>query len=171
MSNQTENLDAATTEYTVSGLNVNDLADISIIALGDAPCGNSEAGTADCTAQNCPDITTTIDDLNTTFCETETAVALVGTPTGGTFTINGTENTQFDPLALGVGDYEVIYSYADENNCQYSTLQNVQVLPQPIADFSLSSETICIGESIDFTFIGTASTCLLYTSPSPRDFG
>ncbi|MGB1206192.1 MAG: PKD domain-containing protein, partial [Chitinophagales bacterium] len=69
LTNQTETLDAATTEYTVSGLNVNELADISVIALGDAPCGNSEAGIADCTAQNCPTIELEILDLNEEYCE------------------------------------------------------------------------------------------------------
>ncbi|MDT0648502.1 hypothetical protein RM545_17575, partial [Zunongwangia sp. F260] len=75
------------------------------------------------------------------------ATLLVGdTTTGGTFTVDGTTATTFDPATMGVGTYEVTYTVnGDELECvtgMDSTTFEIEVtdevseaVVQDIADF------------------------------------
>jgi hypothetical protein len=51
-----------------------------------------------------------------------------GAPAGGTYSINGTPATTFDPSA-GVGTYVITYSYTDANGCSASVNRNLIVDP------------------------------------------
>ena len=142
------------TSHTESGLNVNDEVTITVVALGNPPCGNSEAGTAICTAKDCPP-TDLIIDIDEVYCETEGIITLVATPSGGTFTINGNPATDFNPSDLGAGTHTIAYQYTNADDCVYDAETTVTIDGQPVADISLSDENICIGDAIDLSFIGT----------------
>jgi gliding motility-associated-like protein len=85
--------------------------------------------------------TLAITGLNNTYCETNPIIPLVGTPTGGTFTINGTTATQFNPATLGVGTYTVVYDLG--NGCSAPATQVVQVTPKPVLSFTGLNTQYC----------------------------
>lgn len=60
-------------------------------------------------------------------------VALSGTPTGGTFTVNGQTITAFNPADYTVGDYTIFYNTTDPNNpeCLAQSSDTITVLPLP----------------------------------------
>jgi uncharacterized repeat protein (TIGR01451 family)/gliding motility-associated-like protein len=67
------------------------------------------------------------------ICEDATAFALTGgSPAGGTYFIDGTEASTFDPAAEGAGTYEISYVYTDENGCTESASTNVTVNALPV---------------------------------------
>lgn len=67
--------------------------------------------------------------LNTQYYSTDAAVALAGTPSGGTFTGTGVTANSFDPAAAGVGGpYTITYSYTDVNGCEGTSTSDVTVL-------------------------------------------
>ena len=119
------------TSYQITGLSANDPVDITVTAMGGAPCGNSAPASTTCFAQDCPDVTVTIDNLDAAYCNDETAFTLTGSPSGGTFTINGQTVLVFD-AALYTGTTVVAYEYTDASNgCMYQATQTVQVSPAP----------------------------------------
>lgn len=44
-----------------------------------------------------------------TYTTTDAAITLAGSPSGGSFTVNGASATTFDPAALGAGSHTVVY--------------------------------------------------------------
>lgn len=146
---------STTTDYAVSGLSEGDVVSISVIAVGGAPCGNSLAGTAECTAQDCPAILVSIDNVNFAYCATTAAFALQATPAGGTFSINGTNVTELDPSAWPIGNIDIDYNYTDPaNGCAYNTQVTTMIIsanPAPAVICSGSTTT-----SVSFEWGGIA---------------
>src|SRR5690554_4986430 len=62
-----------------------------------------------------------------TACTNHSAIALGGTPAGGTFSGNGVSNNEFDPATAGVGTHTVTYTYADGNGCENTATLTVTV--------------------------------------------
>ncbi|MBK6890339.1 MAG: gliding motility-associated C-terminal domain-containing protein [Sphingobacteriales bacterium] len=149
---KTENVALGSETYAVTGLTPGNVVNISIIALGPPPCGNSAPGTATCIAQDCPTITPTITLPKTTYCSNEAAVNIVLNPVGGTLTGNGVVAGMFDPAIAGPGVHTLDYNYTDiATGCSYAANINITVTEQPSAAFTTNATTICIGESITFT--------------------
>lgn len=116
----------------IAGLAVDDVVDISVVAVGSAPCGNSAPGTGQCTAQSCVDNPPTIDNLDLEYCITQTGILLTGTPTGGTFSIAGTQITGlFNPADYSAGSYTITYSYIDSDGCTQSISAPTTIIDQP----------------------------------------
>ncbi|MFY7826577.1 MAG: cellulose binding domain-containing protein [Flectobacillus sp.] len=67
-----------------------------------------------------------INNLSNFYCKNAPSVTLSGTPSGGTFTVDGNSVSVFDPSALSAGVHNVIYALADGENSD--TLQ-VEVGP------------------------------------------
>jgi hypothetical protein len=59
------------------------------------------------------------------LCAGGNAIALVGTPLGGTFTGTNVSSNQFSPVAAGT--YVVTYNYTDGNGCSNSALATIIV--------------------------------------------
>ncbi|MDI9874084.1 cellulose binding domain-containing protein [Flectobacillus rivi] len=57
-----------------------------------------------------------ITNLSSFYCKNAPAVTLTGTPTGGTFTVDGSPVSVFDPASLSSGMHTVIYALADGEN-------------------------------------------------------
>lgn len=69
----------------------------------------------------------TIQNLATQYCSQASPITLTGTPAGGTFTINGTPATSFNPATLGVGTHVVVYTLNNSNGCVSTATQNVTI--------------------------------------------
>ncbi|UHG93465.1 cellulose binding domain-containing protein [Spirosoma oryzicola] len=74
-----------------------------------------------------------ITGLASAYCQDATAVPLVplGSPEGGSFTIDASAATVFNPATLAVGSHTVTYSYTDGNSCTNTVTQNVTVKEVP----------------------------------------
>lgn len=164
----TDNLAAGTTSYTVSPLTPGQSVEITVIATGDAPCGDSEADTQTCVAQDCVPANPQITGLNSEYCDDcGSPITLTATPSGGTFTIDGdpTPVTTFDPCGLS-GTFTINYEYV-QGECTETTSEQVTVNTRPTADISVSATEICLDGSIDISFAGTAGANANYN----WDFG
>ncbi len=164
----TDNVATGTTSYTVSPLTPGQSIELTIIALGDAPCGDSEADSQTCVAQNCPTVNPVITNLDAEYCDDcGSPITLTATPAGGTFTIGAdpTPVTEFDPCGL-LGTFTINYDYT-EGACDYNTSQQVTVNTRPEAAIGLSITEVCVGDPVDISFTGNAGANANYT----WDFG
>jgi hypothetical protein len=89
-------------------------------------------------ANNCLDIdsvtvsvnplpTVSITGLAATYCDDTSGVVLQGSPTGGTFSGAGISGTIFDPSSISGGNYDIVYTYTDNNSCTNSVTANTTV--------------------------------------------
>ena len=135
---------------------------------------------------------------DTDFCVDEVMYTLTeGSPVGGVYTLNGVTITDFDPSAAGVGTHTLTYTYTTTNGCVDIATEDVTVYDLPVVTFTPTISEVCESDPIfnldgfapaGGTFSGTVVngnqldpsqliaqsntiiyTCLLYTSPSPRD--
>ncbi|UTW63757.1 T9SS type A sorting domain-containing protein [bacterium SCSIO 12741] len=68
------------------------------------------------------------------FCSNDSPITLSGgTPTGGTYLLNGFTVTTFDPTTAGVGNYTLEYQYTDANGCKNSDMKTIVVNAHPTA--------------------------------------
>jgi len=156
--------------YLVSGLAVNDVVDLSVIAVGAAPCGNSAAGFGQCSAQDCPPITPNISIAQTVFCSTDAPATLNATPVGGSFAGTGVVGNIFNPKLAAAGTHTITYTYTDAGTgCPYSTTIDLTVNQTPNANFLLSTSNLCADgiSLLTIDFIGTAGANAIFT----WDFG
>jgi len=65
--------------------------------------------------------------LDSTICELDAALTLVGTPAGGTFTGTGINGNIFDPAVAGNGTYDISYTYTNAGGCDTTVNQTIVV--------------------------------------------
>jgi hypothetical protein len=71
------------------------------------------------------------------LCANANAVQLSGgSPAGGSYTVNGTPATSFDPSQTGSGQQTVVYSYTDGNGCSNTATQSATVNAVPSVNLS-----------------------------------
>ncbi|PCH74325.1 MAG: hypothetical protein COB98_10170, partial [Flavobacteriaceae bacterium] len=80
------------------------------------------------------------------LCIDASAVTLVATPVGGTFTGTGVAGGDFDPTTAGAGTHTVTYEYIDENTCKNSATIEIVVDPLPVIVMT-SVSALCIDAS------------------------
>src|SRR5437868_4240611 len=80
------------------------------------------------------------------MCISASAVALNGTPAGGTFTGVGVVGNNFDPSVSGAGTFVITYTYTDANGCTNSDNTSVTVNPLPVVTISPLA-AMCISAS------------------------
>jgi gliding motility-associated-like protein len=95
-------------------------------------------------ANGCSNSTTTTITVNalpvvnagtyTPVCINAAAVALNGTPVGGTFSGPGVTGTNFNPATAGAGTHTITYNYADANGCSNSTTTSITVNALPVVN-------------------------------------
>lgn len=74
-----------------------------------------------------PDVTLPVYPV---YCQGDDPVALFGgMPEGGTYFIDGTATTVFDPVEPGI--YELIYQFTDQNGCSNSAIEQIVVNQLP----------------------------------------
>ncbi|NNK89341.1 MAG: hypothetical protein HKO89_01925, partial [Saprospiraceae bacterium] len=145
------------TELSVmfDGLSVNDIVEISIIANGPPPCGDSNPASIQCQALDCPDPLwefTFFSDTSYCLNNPVDVFDFVVTGPDGTasYTGDGVSPTgTFDPAGVGIGVHTVTMTYTYQNgDCMRSRSIDVEVFPTPSVEFSVSDNEICLGESI-----------------------
>jgi hypothetical protein len=71
-----------------------------------------------------------------------------GLPEGGVYFVGGVEATTFNPEVAG--EYDLMYTYTDENGCTNSALGTILVNPLPVAECP-EFDAVCAGsDMIDF---------------------
>lgn len=75
-----------------------------------------------------------IGGVNSSYCSNGTTDTLIGFPSGGVFNGPGMSGNVFDPSVAGVGNHNIVYSYANAYGCQTNTTAVVTVNPIPAAD-------------------------------------
>jgi gliding motility-associated-like protein len=83
----------------------------------------------------------------TAVCSDVSTVALVGTPSGGTFTGTGVTGTNF---ATSAGTQNVTYNYTDANGCAGSNVSTIIVNPLPAVDAG-ANQSVCLGTQVTLT--------------------
>ncbi|WP_242927046.1 PKD domain-containing protein [Pontibacter vulgaris] len=92
-------------------------------------CSNSATSTITVTAE--PTVTLA---AFSPVCVDAPAFALSGgSPAGGSYTVNGTAATQFNPATAGVGTHTIVYSYS-LNGCTKTATRSIVVNPLPTAN-------------------------------------
>ena len=155
-------------DHTISGLTPGDVVNIAVEPIGAGLCGNGSAGSASCTAQDCPALNFEITGLDGTYCVDEAAVNMGATPDGGgAFLGTGVTGNTFDPAVAGTGSHTITYEFTDAAGCPYSATFDVTVLDLPSASFTTDITELCAGETATITFDGTAGAGAVYN----WDFG
>ncbi len=73
-----------------------------------------------------------------------------GAPTGGTYTLNGTPITTFNPATAGAGTYHILYTFTDANGCTASDAKDLLV-QSLITPNLLGNASACLGVTESFT--------------------
>jgi len=74
--------------------------------------------------------------ISASICENGFPRSLTGTPSGGSFSGSGIFNSTFYPDSVSPGNYELVYSYTDNNSCSSADTQNVTVRAKPNVSIS-----------------------------------
>ncbi len=114
--------------------------------------GCSNSTTEDITVHALPTVSVTLPD--TDVCVSETSVSFSGgSPTGGSYSFNGTTITTFDPSTAGVGTHTITYTYTDGNGCENTATDEIVVRALPSVSFNLPATQACVQLS-SFTLSG-----------------
>jgi gliding motility-associated-like protein len=90
-----------------------------------------------------PPPTLAFSNLNEGYCIETPSFKLSAIPSGGIFRINNQVAQEFAPQKLGIGTHRVTYAYLDENGCQNSIQQLVEVVAKPSIMIITDSIFLC----------------------------
>ncbi len=68
-----------------------------------------------------------------------------GLPAGGSYYVNGTLATTFNPTTYGAGTYSVVYMYQDANGCSGQASRSITVYGAPVVSLAQFANTFCLG--------------------------
>ncbi|MCF8465744.1 MAG: T9SS type A sorting domain-containing protein [Flavobacteriales bacterium] len=140
--------------FTGSGISVNQFT-ASVANIGNHPITYSYTDPFGCSSSQqqvvavnaLPVVTFT--GLSAAYCADASNAQLVGTPSGGTFSGTGIVGNAFSPVAAGVGQHTIVYTYTDGNGCTNTHTQQVTVNAVPVPVITPSgSSAICAGTNI-----------------------
>lgn len=87
--------------------------------------------------------TLSFDNLQNNYCQDTDDIILSASPSGGSFTVNGTPTTSFSSTTLGIGTHTVLYTYTDPSNCcKFRLSQEVEVelcCEEPVPNLSFTN--------------------------------
>lgn len=168
-------VDAATTTFLIDGLSPETIVSISVIALNNGPCGNSNPGLGACETAPCPGGSVEAITPNTELClDGEEEAFLLeaelnqGTPSGpfvwsGTGVVdNGDGTFSFDPVGLAAGEYPLTVNYLGEANCTSVDNITVTLFDQPSSNFTVSNNVICADTETTVGLIGAVTPDATY---------
>lgn len=143
-----------TTQTTLEVVDIfpDNVVEITVIALGSQPCGNSEPANGSCSALPCPDVSIIIDGMAPQYCSNEDAVQLMALPAGGVFSGEGINGAEFSPSTAGLGPNTILYTYTDPANmCVYvDSVQTTVFAPIPDPVISCGPATT---QSVSFSWL------------------
>ena len=85
-------------------------------------------------------------NLNPSYCAADPCITLIGSPSGGTFSIDGVTSAVFCPSQLSVGQHVVVYS-GQLNGCPYSLSTLVNIIPNPNAQITGLPTSFCTADN------------------------
>ncbi|MTB53277.1 gliding motility-associated C-terminal domain-containing protein [Lewinella sp. W8] len=142
---------------------------VTVRALGDGPCGDSEPTPFTCETAPCPGGRAQAVTADTDICLDGTEVAFLleanlteGMPTGpftwsGTGVVdNGDGTFSFNPVGLSAGEYLSVVSYLGRGNCTSTDTVRTNLFDLPVVGFNTTPATVCVGESFNVLFNGSA---------------
>ena len=103
----------------------------------------------------------TLDIVPAVCSSVTTASALVGSPTGGTFS-GAVSTASFTPSVLGIGQHTVTYSYSNANSCVNTATQTITI--NDCSAPKVSSITITPSLTVNVNATGTVSVLQLLPS-------
>ncbi|MEL6274418.1 MAG: hypothetical protein AAFU03_04800, partial [Bacteroidota bacterium] len=154
-----------TTGFIVDGLLPGDSVTIAVLPLGPPPCGNGPLDTLTCFALPCPTITVDLSTIPVSVCldENTPQIALEAIINGGsginpdtTWSGPGVVDNVFDPRLAGVGRHTIQLLYNELGPCEVSESHIIEVFAIPTADFNVSTNDICLGDTVEVVYIGNA---------------
>lgn len=98
--------------------------------------------------------------LDSAYCIDSPDELLSGFPEGGIFSGTGISGDVFSPGSAGPGVYNILYTYADSNNCSNSVLKPVAVNDILLVGFS----------GLDSSYCGNHNSVILLGTPSGGTF-
>ena len=155
-----------TTQNTleVTGIFPEDIVQITVIALGSQPCGESEPATGECSALPCPDQPINISGLDAEYCEDGTAATLSATPLGGTFSGPGMTGDVFNPADAGPGVHTIYYNYTNpQNMCDYVDSVSTEVFEPLATPVITCGDATTQSVSFSWTDVGVATYEVTYS--------
>jgi hypothetical protein len=86
--------------------------------------------------------------LANAYCANETGSALVGVPSGGTYSGVGINGSNFDPSVNGAGSVAITYHFTDAMNCTDSTTLSTTINPVYTPVFTGLDSSYCVNDTI-----------------------
>jgi len=134
----------------------------SIWSVGTAPCANSDTIVLTCNSRLCKPATITLVDPGT-LCSNDSPVQLQVTvpELTGSYSVTWSgpglidPTGRFDPAQAPSGNVAILVE-VEQDGCMYSASFDIDVQPQPTADFDVVG-TPCTDELLDVIFTGSAS--------------
>jgi len=158
-------------EFVVTGLALGQSVTIVVEAVIPGPCGNISSAEHTCTAEDCGDLPTITIQSIPPICLPGTPITLdeslvtvdpVVAGSTGSFTVNGTPATTFDPVALGPGTHTITYLLTwDNGRCSQSGTTRVVVNETPLSDFTVGPDG-CVQDPVTVNYTG-GTTGATYT--------
>lgn len=157
--------------FTVDNLSPGEEVTIEVTAMSNNSCPDVST-TFSCSSQDCPIVDVEIeavDDicLDTMISMLDTLELMLTDATDGDTLWSGPGIVDcllgvFDPMEADTGLHEIVVLYT-EGDCTYSDTIEIAVFSIPTADFTLSDDNICIGDTIMVDYVGTADTMATFS--------
>jgi hypothetical protein len=82
------------------------------------------------------------------ICDNEASFTLTGgSPSGGSYKVNGVTSTSFDPASVGAGTQTITYVFTTSAGCTDSSSQSITVHAQPVVTLG-SLADVCLNDPI-----------------------
>lgn len=149
----------------IDDLNNNDKVKVTVISSN--PCAETTEATSyicTVTVYDLPDIALT--PITTKYTDEKAFVLNQGSPTGGTYYINGKAATLFNPKGNNVGSYTLRYEYTNNNGCTSTAETDFVLKEREMVTISVFSNNENLGtvsggttmlEGYDITVTATAN--------------
>ncbi len=111
---------------------------VTVVVSGENGCQTSKSFQIEVKAGTALSFTT-LESL----CADTTAINLLATPTGGSFSGAGVSGDTFSPAGLAAGKYALVYTYTADNGCVETMSDTVRVKAVPSPVISATAEQFC----------------------------
>lgn len=110
----------------ITNASLSDAGTYSIVATNQEGCvGN---GQVEVVVNEVPDVSLDFSGLNPINWKLDSIELTGGSPAGGTYSGPGVSNGWFFPTSVGIGSYEVIYSFTNSEGCSDTDMAMIEVI-------------------------------------------
>ncbi|GAA4362026.1 hypothetical protein GCM10023185_29580 [Hymenobacter saemangeumensis] len=107
--------------------------------VGSSPATTSNDNGSNLTVNNPPAVT--LAAFAPVCVNASTFTLTGGSPAGGTYRVNGTVASSFNPAAAGVGSYTITYTFTDGTGCSATATRTLEVRPLPSVTLAALAST------------------------------